>query len=87
MIRRYRKRPEPFEAVQYTGDNINIILAWIEKATGEPVSGRPTELGIEIVGSKHTRLIRLGYYIMLGARGRLLPCDPDTFERVYEALE
>lgn len=86
---KYRKKPVIVEAIQFTRDNWEEVLAFtMGKATkftiercpqGKAYCTIPTLEGDHIATEKD--------YIIRGVKGEFYPCKPDIFERTYEAEE
>ena len=92
---KFRKRPVTIEAFQWTGSNPFELGAWAHDSGA--IRGI---LGIVDDCSdderyKHVRLKTLegemygspGDYIIVGVKGEVYACKPDTFELTYEAVE
>lgn len=77
--RRYRKRPVVIEAIQYTGDNLRDVLAFIGNA---PV--RTDREVFKILTLEGTMEASPGDWIIKGVAGEFYPCKPDIFTATYE---
>lgn len=76
---RWRKRPIDVEAVQWTGDNLDVIRRFVG---GDLAWTARDEVGIrtlegELRASK-------GDWIIRGVHGEFYPCKPDVFADTYE---
>ena len=82
---KFRKKPMVIEAIQWAGDNIESIRAFME-----PV--RPTRwtdahsncLIIHTLEGDHRA--DMGDWIIKGVKGEYYPCKPDIFEMTYELV-
>lgn len=84
---RFRKKPVEVEAVQFTGENGDEIVAWCSKnnKTVIPVEyfGRTCILIHTIEGEMNASP---GDWIIRGIKGEFYPCKPDIFEMTYEPV-
>ena len=86
MIKKYKKKPVEIEAVQYLGNNLDEIEAFIDQSLlyygnindEEGVLGIPTLEGIMQAS--------IGDYIIKGVRGEYYPCKPDIFKITYDEV-
>lgn len=96
---KYRKRPIEIEAVQWTGDNVDEVLALVPLAKdGEfdlpnddmyvkpGIGHMPSQGKLYIPTLEGTMTANLGDWIIRGVKGELYPCKPDIFEQTYEAV-
>lgn len=82
---KYRKKPVEIEAVLWTGENIDEVLAFGVPAKFGVDLNCPYDLYIETIeGTMHASD---GDYIIRGLRGEYYPCKPDIFVKSYEAVE
>ena len=89
MIKKYKKKPVVIEAIQFTNDNRNQVLSWLQSQQmniyhsfykdSHPVIIIPTLEG-EMRAS-------IGDFIIKGVQGEFYPCKPDIFEKTYEQIE
>lgn len=79
---KYRKKPVEIEAVQWTGDNIEEIVAWMS----ENAIGQLKESGSNLVIAtlEGDMTASHGDYIIKGVNGEYYPCKPDIFEKTYQ---
>lgn len=90
---KYRTKPCEIEAIQYTGDNLDEIVAFTEKQAYWGL--KPMRNGDHIWASGALFIRTLegemeaseGDYIIRGLRGEYYPCKPDVFAKKYELLE
>jgi hypothetical protein len=89
---KFRKLPVEIDAIQWTGDNIEAVMAFMHPV--EPISvndlshmrftnaddlvGIQTLEGLVVAGK--------GDWIIRGVAGELYPCKPDIFEATYEPV-
>ena len=82
MIQKYIKRPVTIEAVQYTGDNAEEIMSF--------VNGKLfiTEEGHIIIPTLEGNMVAVpSDYIIKGVVGEFYPCKEDIFHKTYELRE
>lgn len=78
---KFRKKPVEIEAVQFTGDNHDDVLAWMG-ARAAFTHGQ--EFFIETL--EGDMRAAPGDWIIRGVQGEFYPCKPDIFEATYEAV-
>lgn len=95
---KFRKKPVEIEAIQWTGMNIEDVLAfcyaderWKEgiesEYVGGPGIGHVPDLGdLDIPTLEGTMTARPRDWIIRGVQGELYPCKPDIFEATYEPV-
>jgi hypothetical protein len=81
---RFRKKPVVIEAVQYTGDNGDDIIAW---AGGCAVEFDPFYGGLSIATLEGAHRATAGDWIVRGVKGEFYPCKPDIFAMTYEPAD
>lgn len=81
MIKRYRKKPVEIEAVQWTGDNLPIIVAFMQKVPQCDLTMGNEKVFINTL--EGTMTASIGDYIIKGVKGEFYPCKPDIFEQIY----
>ena len=80
---KYRKKPVVVEAVQWTGDNLAEMEAFVSpEAWGGTWWSEAQTLRIKTLEGEHRAL--LGDFIIRGVKGEFYPCKPDIFEKTYE---
>lgn len=101
-MKKYRKKPVVIEAVQWNGDNLAEVTAFLELKSEFILKGT-TSKGVafwkwdeyeRIVEEKGLRIQTLegemkadvGDYIIKGVNGEFYPCKPDIFEKTYEEV-
>lgn len=88
--RRYRKRAEVIEAMEWTGDNWNDIWPWLNNTRG---GGRMNGVSnhkyhtIDVFTPDGTETANKGDYIMRGILGEFYTLPSDIFKNVYEEFE
>jgi ADP-heptose:LPS heptosyltransferase len=93
MIRKYRKKPVVIEAVEWTGNNLEEIIAFTglhpsaEKWSWEKYEEIVKKEGLKIFTLEGTHFANIGDYIIKGVKGEFYPCKPDIFEATYESIE
>ena len=76
---KYRKKPVVIEALQYTGNQKEII-----EFTGNEHIFTPIGLVIHTLEGDHRA--KIGDWIIKGIQGEFYPCKPDIFDQTYEAV-
>ena len=82
MVKKYVKKPVVIEAIQFTGDNIQELVDWIDKS--QLPCGDNTQLIITTLEGDMSA--RVSDYIIKGVKGEFYPCKPDIFELTYEEV-
>lgn len=85
---KYRKKPVVIDAIQWTGDNIDEIIAFMypqEPAYMGPQFSNADELiGIETL--EGLMVASLNDWILRGVQKELYPCKPNIFQETYEKV-
>ena len=89
--KKYRKKPVTIDAVQYSGDWVQLHdVDWTEKALGNetlvPVRHSDGSIVIHIKTKEGTLMVKPGEYIVKGVRGELCPVDQNIFEQTYTGV-
>lgn len=97
MIKQYRRKPLLVTAVQWTGDNLMEVIAFMKnqpieefKATlnekeWKAYEATVSEYGQSVLISQDV-FAYLNDYIIRGIDKELHPCSPDTFNKVYSLV-
>lgn len=81
---KFRKKPVVIEAIQWTGANVDEILAFIfTKGSGRRGLGEERN-SIFIDTMEGTMRADPNDWIIRGIKGEFYPCNPDIFEATYE---
>ena len=93
-VREFRKKPVVIEAIQWTGDNYDALVAWGAPVTILPVSRRPGLGSALIIGTledgPNCEAVHVADpfdWIIKGVKGEFYPCKPDIFEMTYEPAD
>ena len=78
----YRKKPVVIVAVQWTGSNVDEVLAFIHTKGS---AYRAADHAIMIETLEGTMRADKGDWIIKGVSGEFYPCKPDIFEKTYES--
>ncbi len=81
MVKKYKKKPVVVEAIQYTGDNVDAIVAF---------AGENCKWGNRIIIPDPLRgslKAEPGDYIIKGVNGEFYPCAPEVFGATYEIAD
>lgn len=90
---RFRKKPVEIDAVQFTGENADEILRFVNDQ--EPANVRATTTNEESDGTceiyietlEGNMLASAGDWIIKGVKGEFYPCREDIFEATYEGVD
>lgn len=83
--KKYIKRPQEFEVVQYTGKNGKEICDWSKgKIIEQPDEGHPEYIYLRILKNNLSALIN--YYI-IKVEGEFSCCSPELFLKTYQLLK
>lgn len=97
MIRHYRRKPLLVTAVQWTGDNLMEVAAFINNKSIEEFKANLNEkewIAYETLIKERGQIIEisqdvplfLNEYIIRGIDEKLRPCGPDTFNKIYSLI-
>ena len=82
-LMKYRKKPVVIEAVEWTGENLDEIMAFV---TGKNLDHDPIR-GLVIHTLEGNHSATLGDMIIKGIKGEFYPCKPDIFKQTYQTYE
>lgn len=82
---KFRKKPVVIEAIQWKGDNLKEIEAFINQGAPYGNTENPEALVIHTLEGDHRADI--GAWIIKGIHGEFYPCKPDIFEKTYEPVK
>lgn len=97
MIKQYRRKPLLVTAIQWTGDNLMEVTAFIDN---KPIEEFKADLNEKVWTTyetsikEHGQIVELSPdvfaypndYIIRGIDKELRPCSPDTFNKVYSLI-
>lgn len=93
---KYRKKPVIIEAVQYTGNNLEEVIAFTGKhprfnewfkSWEDYIAHVSSDNGIfKIFTLEGVMDASIGDYIIKGIKGEFYPCKPDIFAATYEIV-
>jgi hypothetical protein len=92
-IHKYVKKPVVIEALQWTGYNLEEVIAFTglnesaSKLTWEEYETVVKTLGLKIFTLEGSHLASIGDYIIKGNQGEFYPCKPDIFNKTYTKIE
>lgn len=84
MMAKFKRKPIVYEAVQWTGENIEEISKFANSAQVSRMVG-VSELVIETL--EGNMIAEAGDWIIKGVKGEFYPCKPDVFQESYELAE
>lgn len=86
MIKTFVKKPITVRAIQWTGDNFEEVVDFVEKDILFTLDslGKPC-LIINTLEGAHN--VSVGDWIIRGVKGEFYPCKPDIFEQSYEETD
>ena len=79
---KFRKKPVVVEAVLYTGENAEEVVAFAGDSTIDVENGV-----LRIKTLEGTMDASPGDWVIRGVKGELYPCKPDIFDQTYEPAE
>jgi len=82
---KFRKKPVVIEAMQWTGNNLSEIEAFINQGKPWGNTDNPESIVIHTLKGNHTA--SKGDWIIKGVKGEFYPCKPDIFEQTYESIQ
>lgn len=82
---KFRKKPIVVEAMQYTDEQVNEIVAWVGGARAMRVNWE-NDAALEIVTLEGVMTASLNDWIIKGIKGEFYPCKSDIFEATYEEV-
>jgi hypothetical protein len=89
---KFRKKPVVIDAVQWTGDNLDAVMAFCAgDATYELMAKGNSELVIgtledgDAMEARH--VASRGDWIIKGVKGEFYPCKPDIFAATYDPAD
>lgn len=89
MIEKYVKKPVVIEAVQWTGDNLQEVINFIDEKNCiryQYCEGSSSKvLIVKTLEGEH--IASVGDYIIKGVKGEFYPCKPDIFAETYEKVQ
>ena len=81
---KYRKKPVEIEAIQWTGNNLEEVEAFVVNAEGRQFDTVGESLFIHTLeGSMRAKP---GDYIIKGVKDEFYPCDESIFRITYEQV-
>lgn len=78
---KFRKKPVVIEAVQWLGNNLPELIAFIGERPPTDASG------LFINTLEGQMFASPGDWIIKGVAGEFYPCKPDIFQQTYEQVE
>lgn len=86
---KYRKKPVEIEAINWTGDNIADVMAFMSPQepgyVGKQFSNADDLIAIDTLEGR--MIANKGDWIIRGVKDELYPCKPDIFEATYDAVD
>lgn len=94
MIQTFKKKPVIIQALQFTGENADLVKTWLGskceigcEITTEPGSPIETETTYVYISTlKGVMKGNPGDFIIKGISGEFYPCKPEIFELTYEQV-
>ena len=91
LLMKYRKKPVVIEAIQYTGDNIHAVMAFVKKLSDK--DNNECTIYNVITGNEYSIMTLEGNmkiskndYVIKGVQGEFYPCKSDIFKKTYEIV-
>lgn len=85
MIQKYVKKPVIIEAVQWTGDNLQEVINFIDEKNCHRYQYCKESSSSKVLRIK--TIASVGDYIIKGVKGDFYPCQPDLFAETYEKVQ
>ena len=86
---KYRKKPVVIDAIQWNGDNIEKIMAFMypeePQYMGNQFSNADDIIGINTL--EGLMIANIKDWIIRGVKNEIYPCKPDIFEMTYDLVE
>ena len=82
---KYKKKPVEIEAIQWTGKNLDEVIAFVGDSL-EPIERRP-DYDLKIKTLEGVHICSKFDFIIKGVKGEFYPCKPDIFEMTYKRVE
>ena len=79
---KFTKKPVEIEAVEWNGDNISEMTAFLNGGAGKFCFGSL----IEIKTLEGTMTAKIGDWVIKGVKGEFYPCKPDIFAATYDPV-
>jgi hypothetical protein len=94
-VTKYRKKSVVIEAIQYNGQNAQLIDSELTRSAGkvrqspvlETASDNPSGRYCQIKTLEGTMIAIVDDWIIKGVQGEVYPCKPDIFEATYEKVD
>lgn len=80
---KYKSKPKIIEAIQWTGNNLEEMCAFVPKEFRHNKIHEP----MGIITLEGVMTVSEFDYIIKGIKGEFYPCKPDIFEMSYEKIE
>ena len=80
---RYRKKPVEIDAIQFTGNNLDELKAFIS----DDVYLDSDDEGFVIQTLEGPMHASVDDYIIKGVKGEFYPCKPDIFNLTYDSIK
>lgn len=82
---KFRKRPVVVEAVQFTEENINVMVPWLTSGCAWGIGrNEQDQMVLTINTLEGAMTANTGDYIIKGVKGEFYPCREDIFLATYE---
>lgn len=83
---RFKKKPVEIDAVQFTGDNADDIIAWANEGWNGQSRVEVTDAGLVVHTLEGDMIASNDDWIIRGVKNEMYPCKPDIFALTYEAV-
>lgn len=81
---KFRKKPVVIEARQWTGENADDILDWINEGYDGMAYLKPNGVDLVIPTLEGNHTASMYDWIIRGVQSEFYPCKPDIFDATYE---
>lgn len=76
----YRKKPVVIQAVQWTGNNFDEVMDFLQRKN----VSYDSKTGLIIHTLEGDHFANMGDFIIRGVKGEYYPCKPDIFAATYD---
>lgn len=84
----FRKKPVEVQALQFTGENAEEVVSWVEEGVGRhtPAVWSPDAQQLVVQTLKGEMIVVPGAWVIRGVQGEHYPCDAEIFEQSYDVV-
>lgn len=89
VVKEYRRKPDPFQAVKVTPENVEAVAKWCGGEYSEDAKpGDPSDVAIKlkVPNVDGAKTVGNNGYVIKHANGRFYTCDSNSFLNEYEEV-